>query len=59
MLKTQNIIRKVQKTDKQYNILTFNTHERYQTQLAKTGQKRLANANMSVRVNVYDKPEGS
>ena len=37
MLKTQNIIRKVQKTDKQYNILTFNTHERYQTQLAKTG----------------------
>lgn len=33
---TKNIIRSLEKKDK-YNILTFDTHERYQTQLCKTG----------------------
>lgn len=34
----QNIINKANKPSKEkYNILTFNTHERYQSQLAKTG----------------------
>ncbi|MQF98131.1 MAG: glycosyltransferase family 4 protein [SAR202 cluster bacterium] len=37
MIKTKNIIGDVQRTSKKYNILTFNTHERYQSQLAKTG----------------------
>jgi glycosyltransferase involved in cell wall biosynthesis len=37
MLKTENIINRVGRVDKTYNILTFNTHERYQSQLAKTG----------------------
>lgn len=32
-----NIIDKVNNKRSKYNILTFNTHERYQTQLAKTG----------------------
>lgn len=35
--KTLNILDKVKSTARPYNILTFNTHERYQTQLAKTG----------------------
>lgn len=37
MFKTLKIINDVNRTSKKYNILTFNTHERYQTQLAKTG----------------------
>ena len=38
MLKPMNILSKVRpQKDKKYKILTFNTHERYQTQLAKTG----------------------
>lgn len=38
MLKLHSIIQNVGRSkDKPYNILTFNTHERYQTQLAKTG----------------------
>jgi len=38
MLKVHSLIQKVQRPkDKPYNILTFNTHERYQTQVAKTG----------------------
>lgn len=38
MLKIHSLIQKVQRPkDKVYNILTFNTHERYQTQVAKTG----------------------
>ncbi len=37
MFKNLKIINDVGRTDKKYNILTFNTHERYQTQLAKTG----------------------
>lgn len=38
MLKLHSIFQYVQKPkNKPYNILTFNTHERYQTQLAKTG----------------------
>ena len=36
-LRTMNIINKATKTDRKYNILTFDTHERYQTQLCKTG----------------------
>jgi glycosyltransferase involved in cell wall biosynthesis len=32
-----NILNNVQRTSDKYNILTFNTHERYQTQNAKTG----------------------
>lgn len=37
MFKQLKIINDVDRTDKKYNILTFNTHERYQTQVAKTG----------------------
>jgi glycosyltransferase involved in cell wall biosynthesis len=38
MLKIHSLLRHVGKPkDRPYNILTFNTHERYQTQLAKTG----------------------
>ena len=38
MFKVHSLIQKVQRPkDKPYNILTFNTHERYQTQVAKTG----------------------
>lgn len=38
MLKLHSMIQRVNKDkSKPYNILTFNTHERYQTQLAKTG----------------------
>lgn len=37
MLKTNSIFSKIGRTSDKYNILTFNTHERYQTQLAKTG----------------------
>lgn len=38
MLKLHSLIQKVNRPKgKPYNILTFNTHERYQTQLAKTG----------------------
>lgn len=38
MLKLHSIFQKVNRPkNKPYNILTFNTHERYQTQLAKTG----------------------
>jgi hypothetical protein len=38
MFKINSIIRKCNKLKEEpYNILTFNTHERYQTQLAKTG----------------------
>ena len=36
MFRSLNIVNKYDKKDK-YNILTFNTHERYQTQMAKTG----------------------
>jgi len=32
-----NIVRKLGSSKDKYNILTFNTHERYQSQLAKTG----------------------
>ena len=38
---TLSILEKVEKKDK-YNILTFDTHERYQTQLAKTGHNFFA-----------------
>lgn len=37
MFKVLSLLRKIDRKDKKYNILTFNTHERYQTQLAKTG----------------------
>lgn len=37
MFKVLSILKKIDRKDKKYNILTFNTHERYQTQLAKTG----------------------
>lgn len=38
MIKVKNIISRVGSPKKErYNILTFNTHERYQSQLAKTG----------------------
>lgn len=38
MLKLHSIFQNVQRPkNRPYNILTFNTHERYQTQLAKTG----------------------
>jgi glycosyltransferase involved in cell wall biosynthesis len=38
MLRSLNIINKANQTkDRKLNILTFNTHERYQTQLSKTG----------------------
>lgn len=38
MIKVKNIIGQVgEKSKSKYNILTFNTHERYQSQLAKTG----------------------
>ena len=37
MINTLNILDKVGTRDRKYNILTFNTHERYQSQLAKTG----------------------
>ena len=36
-LKTMAIINRATKSDRKYNILTFDTHERYQTQLCKTG----------------------
>lgn len=36
MFRSLNIVSEYDKKDK-YNILTFNTHERYQTQMAKTG----------------------
>ena len=35
--KTMGIINRATKSDRKYNILTFDTHERYQTQLCKTG----------------------
>ena len=35
--KALNILRSVGEKSEKLNILTFNTHERYQTQLAKTG----------------------
>lgn len=37
MFRQLKILNDVQRTEKKYNILTFNTHERYQTQVAKTG----------------------
>lgn len=37
MFRTLNILNDVNRTSDKYNILTFNTHERYQTQIAKTG----------------------
>jgi glycosyltransferase involved in cell wall biosynthesis len=38
MIRVKNIIGQVgEDRDKKYNIITFNTHERYQSQLAKTG----------------------
>ena len=37
MIKVKNIMDQVNSERKKYNILTFNTHERYQSQLAKTG----------------------
>lgn len=37
MFRQLKIINDVQRNEKKYNILTFNTHERYQTQNAKTG----------------------
>ena len=37
MFRQLNILNNVQRTSDKYNILTFNTHERYQTQNAKTG----------------------
>jgi glycosyltransferase involved in cell wall biosynthesis len=37
MLKLHSLFEKVNRQGKKYNILTFNTHERYQTQIAKTG----------------------
>ena len=37
MIKVKNIIDRVGSKREKYNILTFNTHERYQSQLAKTG----------------------
>ena len=37
MLKTKQLFSRVNEDKKVYNILTFNTHERYQTQVAKTG----------------------
>lgn len=37
MLRTKQLFSQVGEKKKKYNILTFNTHERYQTQLAKTG----------------------
>lgn len=38
MFKMHSLVQKVNKPkDEPYNILTFNTHERYQTQIAKTG----------------------
>lgn len=37
MLKQVSIIDKANRNKRKYNILTFNAHERYQTQLAKTG----------------------
>jgi len=37
MIKVKNIIDRVGGKREKYNILTFNTHERYQSQLAKTG----------------------
>ena len=37
MFKTKKIISDVGQKKEKYNILTFNTHERYQSQLAKTG----------------------
>lgn len=36
MFKSLDIVNRLERKEK-YNILTFNTHERYQTQLAKTG----------------------
>lgn len=37
MFRQLKIINDIQRTEKKYNILTFNTHERNQTQVAKTG----------------------
>ena len=37
MFRSLNILNDVGRTSDKYNILTFNTHERYQTQVAKTG----------------------
>jgi len=37
MLKLHSLFQRINRPSKVYNILTFNTHERYQTQLAKTG----------------------
>jgi glycosyltransferase involved in cell wall biosynthesis len=37
MFRQLKILNDVNKTSDKYNILTFNTHERYQTQVAKTG----------------------
>lgn len=37
MFKTKQLFSRVGEKKEKYNILTFNTHERYQTQLAKTG----------------------
>jgi hypothetical protein len=37
VLKTLNILEDVGVKKEKFNILTFNTHERYQTQIAKTG----------------------
>lgn len=43
------IIHKTNKTSKQLNILTFPTHERYETQLAKTGHNFYAFRNNNVK----------
>ena len=37
MFKVKQLFSRVGEKKDRYNILTFNTHERYQTQLAKTG----------------------
>jgi len=37
VFRSLNILNDVGRTSDKYNILTFNTHERYQTQIAKTG----------------------
>lgn len=69
MFKNLKILSDVNKTNKKYNILTFNTHERYQTQLAKTGHNFYAfnfdggkdwyNGHAPMPKNYYQLPKNS
>ena len=64
-----NIIHKANSTKDKYNILTFNTHERYQTQLAKTehnfyafvpeGTKEWFNGHGNIPSNYYILPKNA